>query len=235
MKREEYRSTIQIQKRNKLLGLSALLILGILAWMVYYDFSSLLELEKNVNQLFQNFFGNPSMTYSANIGNSIMTFLADYGGAKPLSIATLVVAAFLLVKKETFLSIWFVGVVSTGGILGILLKNIFQRTRPFNHLALDDGFSFPSGHAIVSTLFFLTLILFFLPRIQDYFWRMTLISGSYILWFGILFSRLYFHAHHLADILAGVSYGIFWVTSAISVYYFLINYRTQYFNRKNQK
>lgn len=232
MENEKNINYIKTSKEDVLIAIGSLMILGLFAWMVYYDFSPLIEVESDINYLFTQLFGNPTMTYSDGIGNSILTFLANYGGAKTLSLFTLVISAFLFIKREWFLSIWFVGVVSIGGIVGILLKNIFQRTRPVNHLPLDDGFSFPSGHAIVSTLFFLTIIMVFLPRIKNNFIKLPLSILSIVSWLGILFSRLYFHAHHLADIIAGVFYGIFWIIMAIFIYNFIID-RLHKINREN--
>lgn len=228
---------MRIKKRKKYMDMNtygglaviSLIILGIVSWMVYAEFSPFLTLEDAIQSFFQRTFGNPSMTYSDGIGNSLLTFLATYGSASYLSMATVLIAIYLFVKRQPVAAVWFLGVVSTGGIFGILLKNILQRTRPISHLPFDSGFAFPSGHAIASTLFFLSILLVFLPKIQKDLIRTPLAILIYFVWAGILFSRLYFHAHRLGDLVAGVSFGIFWVTIASFVYNWVVRWLTRPF------
>lgn len=199
-------------------AVSSFMILGLLCWMVYRNFTPFIRFEKKTGQLFQQHFGNPDMNYSDGIVNSGLTFLATYGSAPFISITTCFIAGFLFINGYTGLAIWFLGVVSTGGIVGIFLKRIIRRNRPKNHLSFDHGFSFPSGHAIASTLFFLAILLVFLPMIQDIAIRLSLMGLVYLVWSGILFSRLYFHAHHIGDLLAGISLGVFGVMTSMLIY-----------------
>ncbi|WP_264756922.1 phosphatase PAP2 family protein, partial [Klebsiella aerogenes] len=40
-----------------------------------------------------------------------------------------------------------------------LIKDTVLRPRPYNHLAVDTGFSFPSGHSNASTLLYFALMI----------------------------------------------------------------------------
>ena len=205
------------------LSLFFFFVFSLVTWMIWISFEPWIKLEHKINMIFYKFFGQPKMTYSEGLGNSVLTFLVTYGSAPFLSAITVLIALFLFLKREFLLGIWFMGVVSTGGIFGIVLKNIFRRKRPYNHLSVESGYSFPSGHAIASTLFFWSLVLVFFPRIEVILLRVLLTITALLIWFGILFSRLYFHAHHLGDLSVGASYGVFWVMNAIMIYQWLLN------------
>lgn len=219
---------IKMNENYQLIAWSFLFVLGLLCWMVSQKFTPFIRFEQQTRQLFQQQFGQPQMNYSDGWLNSVLTFLVTYGSATFLSIATSIIGALLFLTGDRSLGIWFIGVVSTGGLFGVLLKNIFQRNRPLEHLPFDQGFSFPSGHAIASSLFFLSLLFVFLPMIQHFAVRTGLTILVLFAWGGILFSRLYFHAHHLGDLLAGVSLAFFWVTTSIVVHNKVVDVFQQY-------
>lgn len=210
------------------LAVGSLSMLVIVSWMVGAHFKPFIKLEEKVHYLFEKFFGHPQMTRADGPVSGVLTFLVTYGSAPFLSLASVVIAFFLFINHYRFLAIWLLGVVSTGGLFGVLLKKKFKRKRPIDHLSFDTGFSFPSGHAIASTLFFLTILLVLLPFIQVTVVRVLLSVFVTFIWFGILFSRLYFHAHHLGDLLVGVSLGVFWVMSAMLMYDWLNAWLTNF-------
>lgn len=208
---------------SKIGWLTIILLVAFLSvsWMVWIRFTPFIQLEKKVALLFEEFFGHPQMTYSNGCFNALLTFLVNYGSAFYLSSATLVISFLLFLKGDFYLGISFLGIMSTGGIFGGVLKNFFKRPRPSHSLAVDSGYSFPSGHAIASSLFFWTIILLLIPVLTVNPLRTILTFILLVLWFLIIFSRLYFHAHHLGDLIVGVSYAIFWVRSGIFIYQYL--------------
>lgn len=210
--------SIQVNDTYEFFAVSFLIILGVLCWMIYRNFPQFIRFEQKAMQLFQQQFGKPQMNYVDGPMNSVLTFLATYGSPTFISIITVFIGLILFMKVDRGLTIWFLGVVSTGGIFGIFLKNLFKRKRPKEHLPFDDGYSFPSGHAIASTLFFLALLLVFLPLVQSVPIRLILMGLVYLVWGSILFSRMYFHAHYIGDLLAGISLGVFWVLTSMGVY-----------------
>ncbi|WP_258359050.1 phosphatase PAP2 family protein [Moorella sulfitireducens] len=95
----------------------------------------------------------------------------------------------------------------TWGLM-IWLKNLFQRPRPnLGHLEAALGFSFPSGHAMMGTVFFglLAVWLFKIcpPSCRSHVAMVTVI---FLLLLG--FSRLYLGVHYPTDVLAGYAAGI---------------------------
>ena len=86
----------------------------------------------------------------------IAKFITNFGGAIFLSIAT--VMLFLLIKnKKIGLSI--ISNIVIIAVLNQLLKRILQRPRPTEFRIVEEtGYSFPSGHSMVSMAFYGYLI-----------------------------------------------------------------------------
>ena len=102
-------------------------------------------------------------------------------------------------------------ILALGGaaILNGLLKLLFHRSRPevaFVHLAT---YSFPSGHAAVTTATFTTLA--FLIGRRSTRRRSAAMGAAAVGLIALVdFSRLYLGAHYLSDVLAGTSFGLSW-------------------------
>ena len=58
----------------------------------------------------------------------------------------------------------------------------------------------------------------FLPKVKHRAIQVLIAGLLSVLWVSILFSRMYFHAHFLTDVIGGVSLGIVWVMAAILIY-----------------
>lgn len=196
---------------------SLILFLG-MSSMVMSNSTAINHFDDNVTQWIQTTFGLPKMDYAHGLFNSWMTFSATYGDAKTMVIVTFIVAIVLFLRRYQILSLWYLGVVGTGGILGIMMKNLIERPRPQGHLAIDDGFSFPSGHAVSVTLVCLALVVIFIPMLKKSWAKIASYIVVLLFWFSVLFSRIYFSAHHLTDVLSGVALGIFWICIAMAIY-----------------
>lgn len=89
----------------------------------------------------------------------------------------------------------------------VFLKAIFVRERP-NILQLIpiDGYSFPSGHSIISVSFYGYLMTYMIENQKS---KLLTITITVLLIFGIGISRIYLGVHYLSDVLAGYSIGTF--------------------------
>lgn len=95
-------------------------------------------------------------------------------------------------------------------VTNILLKNIVNRTRPFNHTDeffswwqaagsnMEDSSSFPSGH---TTAAFAAMVAFFLLGDKRYSWTGLVFA------FFMGFSRIYLIVHYPTDVLVGFIVG----------------------------
>ena len=145
----------------------------------------------------------------------IAKFITNFGGALFLSIAT--VMLFLLIKnKKIGLSIISNIVIIT--VLNQLLKRILQRPRPTEFRIVEEkGYSFPSGHSMVSMAFYGYLIYLIYRYIKNKYVKWTLITILSILICLIGISRIYLGVHYTSDVLGGfllsISYLVIYISS----------------------
>ena len=92
------------------------------------------------------------------------------------------------------------------------LKAIFQRERPFGYRLIEmTGYSFPSGHAMVSMAFYGLLIYIIYKLVKNRTLRNILIIINIIIIFLIGISRVYLGVHYLSDIIVGYSVSIIYL------------------------
>ena len=145
----------------------------------------------------------------------IAKFITNFGGAIFLSIAT--VMLFLFIKnKKIGLSIISNIVIIT--VLNQLLKRILQRPRPTEFRIVEEtGYSFPSGHSMVSMAFYGYLIYLIYRYIKNKYVKRTLITILSILICLIGISRIYLGVHYTSDVLGGfllsISYLVVYISS----------------------
>jgi membrane-associated phospholipid phosphatase len=132
----------------------------------------------------------------------------------------IVLAAAIVLVRRRLVSEAALLVLAFGGsaVLNALLKLIFHRPRPelaFVHLGT---YSFPSGHAAVSSATFSTAAYLLGRRYRSTGARVliALTAAAAILLVG--FSRLYLGAHYLSDVLAGISFGVAWAAVCLIAY-----------------
>ena len=87
-----------------------------------------------------------------------------------------------------------------------VLKLIIKRVRPSWKWIVQSGFSYPSGHTISAFLLYGTLFLLVYKKVNGKFKNFLLIGFCLMI---ILtgFSRIYFGAHYLSDVLASIILG----------------------------
>ncbi|PYQ68230.1 MAG: hypothetical protein DMF54_01435 [Acidobacteria bacterium] len=140
-------------------------------------------------------------------------FVTFFGSHLFILPATILVAVILRWKKHPVSALLFLGSVGGGFVLNAVLKITFHRARPdlWPALVTEHTFSFPSGHAAMSTVFYggLVAVVFHLtdrpaPRLGAI--AFALLAISLIVW-----SRVFLGAHWMTDVTAGFLVGLFWV------------------------
>jgi len=111
---------------------------------------------------------------------------------------------------------WFairVGALALSSLsLMFLLKLTFQRLRPdVPLLEKVQGFSFPSGHALMSVVFYGLLIYIAWHEIQTRWIKNLTIAFLGVLILLIGFSRIYLRVHYASDVIAGFAVGFGWL------------------------
>ncbi|MBR4622031.1 MAG: phosphatase PAP2 family protein [Ruminococcus sp.] len=142
----------------------------------------------------------------------IITFIGDYG-----IFWIAVCFTLLLIPKTKRIGIYATCSLSLQLILGVvILKNIFDRDRPFivdptidTIIKHPSDASFPSGHSSSSAA----------TALSVFFQNKKLGTPLLILAVLIMFSRLYFEVHYLTDVIGGAVLG-----TAVAIFvYFALN------------
>ena len=115
-----------------------------------------------------------------------------------------VVTVFLVARRRWLaLSAWWLAIVVSEPLIGIM-KELYGRPRPPQHLVDEITGSFPSGHAIAGAVVALSLVIVLVPRGAPRRNLEMAAAGFAVLMAG---SRIYLGAHWLTDVLAGVALG----------------------------
>jgi undecaprenyl-diphosphatase len=151
----------------------------------------------------------------SNFATPIAKFITNFGGA--IFLIVLTITLFILIKnKKIGLSILSNLVIIT--ILNQLLKRILQRPRPTEYRIIEEtGYSFPSGHSMISMAFYGYLIYLIYRYVKNKYIKWISIILLSILISSIGISRIYLGVHYTSDVLGGflisISYLIIYVSA----------------------
>ncbi|HVU31420.1 MAG TPA: phosphatase PAP2 family protein [Sphingomicrobium sp.] len=134
------------------------------------------------------------------------------GSRTNLTLITTLVVAYLIAARRPGPAIFVIAATSGGAILSALLKTAFERPRPeiVPHLVDVASASFPSGHALNSSVTYLTLGILLARTERSRPVRVYLISAAIALSVLIGVSRVYLGVHWPSDVLAGWCIGSTW-------------------------
>lgn len=144
----------------------------------------------------------------------IAKFITNFGGAIFLIVLTIVL--FTVIKnKKIGVSIFSNLVIVT--ILNQLLKGILQRPRPTEYRIIEEtGYSFPSGHSMISMAFYGYLIYLIYKYVKNKYIKWTSIVVLSLLICTIGISRIYLGVHYTSDVLGGFLISISYLVIFIS-------------------
>jgi membrane protein DedA with SNARE-associated domain/membrane-associated phospholipid phosphatase len=143
------------------------------------------------------------------LADHLMAVLAAFGDWQVLAPAVLVVFGWLLWRRRRIAAWHWLAAVGFGLLLVAALGFLLDMPKPPAAMAVA-GFSFPSAPVTMATVvygFFAVLIARELPG-RRRAWPYA-VAGLLVALVG--FARLYFGAHWLSDVLAGVSLGMLWI------------------------
>jgi undecaprenyl-diphosphatase len=117
------------------------------------------------------------------------------------------------------LAVFLVVTALGGGLLDTVVKEAVDRPRPslVEPVATAHGKSFPSGHAMSSTVVYGALLLVFLPVIARRY-RPVVIGGGVLLVAAIGFSRLALGVHYISDVVGGYALGLAWLAASTAAF-----------------
>lgn len=144
-----------------------------------------------------------------------ITFL---GGSIWLTIASVALMLFLILKKYYRAALIFIFTFSTGVLLNLLLKHIIARARPEIEPLLEEIFySYPSGHSMNAFIFYalVAYLTYHISRNLPVSLGVVFVSSILILSIGI--SRIYLGVHYPSDVLAGFLGGTVWFLTVLVI------------------
>lgn len=108
--------------------------------------------------------------------------------------------------------------VLPGMILNVLLKQVYQRSRPVfeEPLVTLATYSFPSGHTAAATLFYGLLASYLVIACKGWSVRLATAALCVLMICLVAFSRVYLGAHYLSDVLAAMASSVAWLTICIT-------------------
>lgn len=142
-----------------------------------------------------------SKLFKFNVSTPIAKFMTNFGGA--IFVISLTTILFFVIKDKKI----GISIITNLGIVTILnqiIKFIMQRPRPTEFRIIEEtGYSFPSGHSMVSLAFYGYLIYLIYKYINNKHLKRTLIIILSVLICIIGVSRIYLGVHYTSDVLGG--------------------------------
>jgi undecaprenyl-diphosphatase len=137
------------------------------------------------------------------------------GSIGVLSFITLTVGAFLSLQGRWQMALYVVGAVATGMLLSWALKLGFDRARPdlVPHATVVYSPGFPSGHALLSAVVYLTLAALLAPIQPRRRQRIFLVTTAALLTLLIGTTRVFLGVHWPSDVAAGWAAGATWASA----------------------
>ena len=174
---------------------------------------SVLEIDRVCYEFIKNNIINNTLT-------PIIKLFTNLGGALVLIILSLFMLLF--VKNKKIVLVIIINLI-IAFLFNSLLKIIFQRARPdsINWIVSEKGYSFPSGHAMVSMSYYGFLI--YLIYLSNYKYKKLIITLLTCIIIFVGFSRIYLGVHYLSDILAGFLISIIYLCIFTFIYDYIIN------------
>lgn len=144
----------------------------------------------------------------------IAKFITNFGGAIFLAVLTIIL--FILIKNKKIGASIFANLAIITA-LNQLLKNILQRPRPTEYKIIEEtGYSFPSGHSMISMAFYGYLIYLIYKYVKNKYVKWTSMVLLSILICSIGISRIYLGVHYTSDVLGGFLISISYLVIYIS-------------------
>lgn len=132
---------------------------------------------------------------------SIFKVLTNLGGTIGIITVTILILIFLKSNIQKYYVVLNLLIITMSNQI---LKFIIQRPRPIEHRIIDEsGYSFPSGHSMVSMAFYGFLIYLIYKTIENkrIKWGLCTLLSVLILFIGI--SRIYLGVHYASDVIGG--------------------------------
>lgn len=140
--------------------------------------------------------------------------ITTLGGYPVLVLLVGAVIGFLLVSRRFGPALFVLLAVVSGTMLSHLLKLVYDRPRPdlVDHLVATHTASFPSGHATMSAVVYLTLAAMIVRLVDSLAVRVYVVLAAVLIAALVGISRVYLGVHWPSDVAAGWALGAAWAS-----------------------
>jgi undecaprenyl-diphosphatase len=158
--------------------------------------------------------GNPHQPIGPQWLHEVVRDFTALGGYAVLILVLLAVTGYLWLERKQGAMLLVVVAIIGGFILSLSLKSVFERERPTEVEALSyvHTSSFPSGHAMMSAVVYLTLGTLLSRLSRSFVMRFYFLAIAVLLTVLVGFSRVFLGVHYPTDVLAGWAAGLVWST-----------------------
>jgi len=187
------------QKTRLVILIILILSFVTISWVVVTKNAAILRFDNSVTNYFDNL-RFPTL-------DDFMLIITKIGNTYESLLIFIIIATILIArKKKTFFYILTIA-AALGSILQFGLKYIFERARPIGGLVKETTYSFPSGHATISAIFLISVILLIVPLIKNTFMKWVFGVAATILFALVAASRIFLWVHWPSDVIAGLLLG----------------------------
>lgn len=147
---------------------------------------------------------------------SIMKFITSFGSAYFLII---VAGVSMLIFKKKNMGNYIALNLAIIYLLNVIIKNIIKRTRPLGYgLLYENGYSFPSGHSMVSVAFYGFILYLVIKNVKNKYFKY--ISSLIIILLMVLIpiSRVYLGVHYPSDVIGGALFSLGYLLLFVMLY-----------------
>jgi membrane-associated phospholipid phosphatase len=142
------------------------------------------------------------------------TIVTIIGGPTGLIVLLVGVVIVLVIAKRWRWLAYLAMTCGGGALMNLELKRFFARARPdvAEMMRRAHGYSFPSGHAMGSTVVFGALSYLAFRYLAQWRWKSAAIALAATLIASVALSRVYLGVHWISDVGAGIVAGLMWVS-----------------------
>jgi len=163
--------------------------------------------------------GDPAQPIGPHWVELAMRDITALGGFTVVTLVTLAAVGYLVISGRHASALLLAVSVAGGAALSNGLKSFFARPRPdfVAHSVEVTSLSFPSGHAILSAITYLTIGVMLTTVEREPARRFYILAVAAVLTLSIGISRIYLGVHYPTDVLAGWSVGAAWAMACFAI------------------
>lgn len=154
--------------------------------------------------------GHPNELWGPPQFEELVRDLTSLGSFGCLFLIVAAVCLYLLFDRRPWNALFVAAAVISGAVLSTLLKGVFDRQRPgVEHVEVFTA-SFPSGHAMLAAVTYLTLGALLARAASTRQLKFFFIGLALFITLLVGITRLYLGVHYLTDVLGGWCLGAAW-------------------------